>query len=195
MLEASLVRSRNGAPSRKGCVVNGRMTKASNKSVPPSIPHPISSWYSKMGKTQDLLIGCFGTWKTRNVLAGLPTFWGFCVISDVRKGARGRYYRVMFCPKFLDFPSVFFSTWGMLLRNVSVFVPSIKFPHLRTYLLFFLSGFSRRKKGKSGGKVGFFDDHDPLKVLSSGFAYIPARSGDFAWICTARKVLKAITAE
>ena len=25
------VRSRNGAPSRKGCVVNGQMTKASNK--------------------------------------------------------------------------------------------------------------------------------------------------------------------
>ena len=25
------IRSRNGAPSRKGCVVNGRMTKASNK--------------------------------------------------------------------------------------------------------------------------------------------------------------------
>ena len=30
-------RSRNGAPSRKGCVVNGRMTKASNKQVCP--PH------------------------------------------------------------------------------------------------------------------------------------------------------------
>ena len=30
MLEVS-IRSRNGAPSRKGCVVNGRMTKASNK--------------------------------------------------------------------------------------------------------------------------------------------------------------------
>ena len=25
------IRSRNGAPSRKGCVVNGRMTEASNK--------------------------------------------------------------------------------------------------------------------------------------------------------------------
>ena len=25
------IRSRDGAPSRKGCVVNGRMTKASNK--------------------------------------------------------------------------------------------------------------------------------------------------------------------
>ena len=25
------IRSRNGAPSRKGCVVNGQMTKASNK--------------------------------------------------------------------------------------------------------------------------------------------------------------------
>ena len=25
------IRGRNGAPSRKGCVVNGRMTKASNK--------------------------------------------------------------------------------------------------------------------------------------------------------------------
>ena len=29
------VRSRNGAPSRKGCVVNGQMTRASNKWVPP----------------------------------------------------------------------------------------------------------------------------------------------------------------
>ena len=27
----SRIRSRNGAPSRKGCVVNVRMTKASNK--------------------------------------------------------------------------------------------------------------------------------------------------------------------
>ena len=26
-----LIRSRNGAPSQKGCVVNGQMTKASNK--------------------------------------------------------------------------------------------------------------------------------------------------------------------
>ena len=26
---------RNGAPSRKGCVVNGQMTKASNKQIPP----------------------------------------------------------------------------------------------------------------------------------------------------------------
>ena len=25
------IRSRNGAPSQKGCVVNGQMTKASNK--------------------------------------------------------------------------------------------------------------------------------------------------------------------
>ena len=32
MLEVSIInRSRNGAPSRKGCVVNGYMTKASNK--------------------------------------------------------------------------------------------------------------------------------------------------------------------
>ena len=29
------IRSRNGAPSRKGCVVNGQLTKASNKCVPP----------------------------------------------------------------------------------------------------------------------------------------------------------------
>ena len=27
------IRSRNGAPSRKGCVINGQMTKASNKGV------------------------------------------------------------------------------------------------------------------------------------------------------------------
>ena len=34
------IRSRNGAPSRKRCVVNGHMTKASNKSliVPPPLP-------------------------------------------------------------------------------------------------------------------------------------------------------------
>ena len=30
MLEVS-IRSRNGAPARKGCVVNAQMTKASNK--------------------------------------------------------------------------------------------------------------------------------------------------------------------
>ena len=30
MLEVS-IRIRNGAPSRKGCVVNGQMTKASSK--------------------------------------------------------------------------------------------------------------------------------------------------------------------
>ena len=29
------IRSRNGAPSRKGCVVNGQMAKASNKYAPP----------------------------------------------------------------------------------------------------------------------------------------------------------------
>ena len=31
MLKVSLFKSRNGAPSRKRCVVNGQMTKASNK--------------------------------------------------------------------------------------------------------------------------------------------------------------------
>ena len=36
-------RSRNGAPSRRGCVVNGRVTKASNKLVPsPPTPHTIN---------------------------------------------------------------------------------------------------------------------------------------------------------
>ena len=38
-------RSRNGAPSRKRCVVNGQMTMASNKRVPPSPPrHPRGSY-------------------------------------------------------------------------------------------------------------------------------------------------------
>ena len=32
------VRSRNGAPSRKGCMVNGQTTKASNKRVRPPPP-------------------------------------------------------------------------------------------------------------------------------------------------------------
>ena len=32
-------RSRNGGPSRKGCVVNGQMTKASNKGVRPFPSH------------------------------------------------------------------------------------------------------------------------------------------------------------
>ena len=32
------IRSRNGAPSRKGCVVNGQMARASNKSVQPPLP-------------------------------------------------------------------------------------------------------------------------------------------------------------
>ena len=31
MLEVSLIRSRNGAPSRLGCVVSGQISKASNK--------------------------------------------------------------------------------------------------------------------------------------------------------------------
>ena len=31
LLEVSLITSRNGAPSRKGCVVNGQMIKSSNK--------------------------------------------------------------------------------------------------------------------------------------------------------------------
>ena len=39
------IRSRNGAPSRKGCVVNGQMTKASNKLVPP--PPPRVKWPKK----------------------------------------------------------------------------------------------------------------------------------------------------
>ena len=34
---ASILKIRNGAPSRKGCVVHGQMTKASNKM---STPHP-----------------------------------------------------------------------------------------------------------------------------------------------------------
>ena len=34
------IRSRNGAPSRKGCVVNGQMTKVSNKRVRPPLPPP-----------------------------------------------------------------------------------------------------------------------------------------------------------
>ena len=37
-LEVSVsIRSRNGAPSRKGCVVNGQMTKASDKCVRPPL--------------------------------------------------------------------------------------------------------------------------------------------------------------
>ena len=36
-------RSRNGAPSRKGCMVNGQMTKASNKRVRPPLPSPTPS--------------------------------------------------------------------------------------------------------------------------------------------------------
>ena len=37
-------RSRNGAPSRKGCVVNGQMAKASNKGVPsPPPPAAVAS--------------------------------------------------------------------------------------------------------------------------------------------------------
>ena len=36
MLEVSLLRSRNGAPSRKGRAVNGQITKASNKGVRPA---------------------------------------------------------------------------------------------------------------------------------------------------------------
>ena len=31
MLEGGSSRSKNGAPSRKGCMVNGQMTKARNK--------------------------------------------------------------------------------------------------------------------------------------------------------------------
>ena len=32
------IRSRNGAPSQKGCVINDQLTKASNKCVPPPPP-------------------------------------------------------------------------------------------------------------------------------------------------------------
>ena len=32
------ITSRKGSPSQKGCVVNGQMLKASNKSVPPPRP-------------------------------------------------------------------------------------------------------------------------------------------------------------
>ena len=42
MLGGVSIRSRNGAPSRKGCVVNGQMTKASNKGVRPPPPPPPS---------------------------------------------------------------------------------------------------------------------------------------------------------
>ena len=37
------IRSRNGTPSRKGCVVNGQRTKASNKLVRPPAPAPLIS--------------------------------------------------------------------------------------------------------------------------------------------------------
>ena len=39
-VERVFIRSRNGAPSRKGCVVNGHMTKARNKGVRPPPPPP-----------------------------------------------------------------------------------------------------------------------------------------------------------
>ena len=35
-------KSRSGAPSRKGCVVNGQMTQASTKSVRPPPPSPLA---------------------------------------------------------------------------------------------------------------------------------------------------------
>ena len=62
MVEVS-IRSRNGAPSRKGCVVNGEMTtvrQATNEDVPPlrfAYPLPTTSWtYSIMVPfTQGLL--------------------------------------------------------------------------------------------------------------------------------------------
>ena len=41
LLKMSLIRSRNGAPSRKGCVFNGQMPKAGNKRQqypPPPLP-------------------------------------------------------------------------------------------------------------------------------------------------------------
>ena len=39
MMEVTLLRSRSGGLSRKGCVVNGQITKAGNKQLPPT-PHP-----------------------------------------------------------------------------------------------------------------------------------------------------------
>ena len=44
------IRSRNGAPSRKGCVVNGQMTKASNKCVPRPRPLIMLHGASKSNK-------------------------------------------------------------------------------------------------------------------------------------------------
>ena len=40
-IEGVSIRSRNGAPSRKGCVVNGQITKASKKLAPPPPCPPI----------------------------------------------------------------------------------------------------------------------------------------------------------
>ena len=52
------IRSRNGAPSRKGCVVNGQTAKASNKCV-----RPVTSWSGTRGGLLDAyesacLLGC-----------------------------------------------------------------------------------------------------------------------------------------
>ena len=44
-------RSRNGAPSRKGCVVKGQMTKASNKPVLPP-PSFLALWYQLLASSE-----------------------------------------------------------------------------------------------------------------------------------------------
>ena len=56
------IRNRNGAPSRKGCVVNGQITKASNQLVrpPPLVflviaPCPRDSRYEEAERIEEML--------------------------------------------------------------------------------------------------------------------------------------------
>ena len=57
MLEVSLFcTSRNGAPSRKGCVVNGQMTKASNKRVRPPPHHLGKTGTGALANTYDTAV-------------------------------------------------------------------------------------------------------------------------------------------
>ena len=58
------VRSRNGAPSRKGCVVNGQMTKASNKYAPllPSCPRYSRPYARKYAQCAEVRLTSGSCW-------------------------------------------------------------------------------------------------------------------------------------
>ena len=67
MLEVYAIRSRNGAPSRKGCVLNGQMTKVNNKRVRPPSPNAVGGENGAMMPPQR------GRWRQNGGMMPLTT--------------------------------------------------------------------------------------------------------------------------